>query len=63
MLVRPRYLRRYRQIAGILADYGFGAFLAQLGLSERLNLPQAVPQSEVARRNRNFLTPAGAPGD
>ena len=40
MLVRPRYLRRYRQIAGILADYGFGAFLAQLGLSERLNLPR-----------------------
>lgn len=40
MLVRPRYLRRYRQIAEILADYGFGAFLAQLGFSERLNLPR-----------------------
>lgn len=40
MFVRPRYLRRYRQIAEILADYGFGAFLAQLGFSERLNLPR-----------------------
>jgi ubiquinone biosynthesis protein len=41
MLLRPRYLRRYRQIAGILVDYGFGAALAQLGLSEQLNLPRA----------------------
>ena len=40
MLIRPRYLRRYRQIVEILADYGFGAVLAQMGLSERLNIPR-----------------------
>ncbi len=40
MLIRPRYLRRYRQIVEILADYGFGAFLAQMGMSERLNIPR-----------------------
>ena len=40
MLLKPRYLRRYRQIGEILADYGFGAALAQLGLSDRLNLPR-----------------------
>jgi ubiquinone biosynthesis protein len=40
MLIRPRYLRRYRQIVEILADYGFGAFLAQMGLSDRLNIPR-----------------------
>ncbi len=40
MLIRPRYLRRYRQIVEILADYGFGAFLAQMRLSDRLNIPR-----------------------
>ncbi len=40
MLIRPRYLRRYRQIVEILADYGFGAILAQMGLSDRLNIPR-----------------------
>ena len=40
MLIRPRYLRRYRQIVEILADYGFGAVLAQMGLSDRLNIPR-----------------------
>jgi ubiquinone biosynthesis protein len=40
MLIRPRYLRRYRQIVEILADYGFGAVLAQMGLSDRLNVPR-----------------------
>jgi len=40
MLIRPRYLRRYRQIVEILADYGFGAFLAQMGMSDRLNIPR-----------------------
>jgi ubiquinone biosynthesis protein len=47
MLVRPRYLRRYRQIAEILADYGFGAFLAQLGFSERLNLPRRIRRRKL----------------
>ncbi len=42
MRLRPRHLRRYRQIVEILADYGFGAFLRQLGISERLNLPRRV---------------------
>jgi len=40
MLIRPRYLRRYRQIVEILADYGFGAVLAQMRLSDRLNIPR-----------------------
>ena len=40
MLIRPRYLRRYRQIVEILADYGFGAFLAQMGMSDRFNIPR-----------------------
>jgi len=40
MLIRPRYFRRYRQIVEILADYGFGAFLAQMGMSDRLNIPR-----------------------
>jgi ubiquinone biosynthesis protein len=48
MLLRPRYLRRYRQIAEILADYGFGAALAQFGLSERLNLPRAWRRKKAA---------------
>jgi len=42
MRLRPRHLRRYRQIVEILADYGFGAVLRQLGISERLNLPRRV---------------------
>lgn len=40
MLIRPRYIRRYRQVVEILADYGFGAFLAQMGMSDRLNIPR-----------------------
>ena len=40
MLIRPRYFRRYRQIVEILADYGFGAFLAQMGMSDRFNIPR-----------------------
>jgi ubiquinone biosynthesis protein len=42
MHLRPRHLRRYREIAEILADRGFGAILTQLGLSERLNLPRRI---------------------
>lgn len=42
MFLRPRHIRRYREIAEILADYGFGAILTQLGLSEHLNLPRRI---------------------
>lgn len=42
MHLGPRHLRRYRQITGILVDYGFGAVLAQLGISERLNIPRRL---------------------
>ena len=48
MHLRPRHLRRYRQIAEILADHGFGAFLTQIGLSERLNLPRWVIRRKPA---------------
>ena len=47
MLIRPRYLRRYRQIVEILADYGFGAFLAQMGLSDRLNIPRRWRRRDI----------------
>ena len=42
MRFRPRHITRYRQIAEILIDYGFGAFLAQIGLSDRLNIPRRL---------------------
>jgi ubiquinone biosynthesis protein len=42
MFLRPRHLRRYREIAEILADHGFGAILGQLGLGEHLNLPRRI---------------------
>ena len=42
MHLGPRHLRRYRQITGILVDYGFGAALAQLGISDRLNIPRRL---------------------
>ena len=58
MLIRPRYLRRYRQIVEILADYGFGAVLAQIGMSERLNIPRrwrrrrVIPGDEMTNARR-----------
>jgi ubiquinone biosynthesis protein len=42
MRFRPRHISRYRQIAEVLVDYGFGAFLAQIGLSDRLNIPRRL---------------------
>ncbi|MGW8225313.1 MAG: ABC1 kinase family protein [Anaerolineales bacterium] len=48
MLIRPRYLRRYRQIVEILADYGFGAILAQMGLSDRFNIPRRWRRRRIA---------------
>ena len=67
MLIRPRYLRRYRQIVEILADYGFGAFLAQMGMSERFNVPRwwrrrrTIPGDEMTnpRRLRRALEDLG----
>ncbi len=67
MLIRPRYLRRYRQIVEILADYGFGAFLAQMGMSERFNIPRwwrrrrTIPGDEMTnpRRLRRALEDLG----
>lgn len=47
MPIMPRHLRRYRQIVEILADYGFGAFLKQLGLTERLNLPRRFRRRKI----------------
>ncbi len=49
MRLRPRHIRRYRQIAEILADYGFGAVLSQMGLSDRLNLPRRVLRRKPTR--------------
>jgi ubiquinone biosynthesis protein len=67
MLIRPRYLRRYRQIVEILADYGFGAILAQMGISDRFNIPRRwrrrkdIPGYEMtnARRLRLALEDLG----
>ena len=58
MLIRPRYFRRYRQIVEILADYGFGAFLAQMGISDRLNVPRlwrrrkTIPNGDMTNARR-----------
>ena len=48
MLIRPRYLRRYRRIVEILADYGFGAILAQMGMSDRFNIPRRWRRRQIA---------------
>jgi len=36
--LRPRHLRRYRQITEVLTRHGFGAIVTQLGLRQKLNL-------------------------
>ena len=51
MRLRPRHLRRYRKIAEILADHGFGALLTQLGISERLNLPRRLIRRQPVPEN------------
>ena len=51
MLLRPRHFRRYREIAEVLADHGFGAILVQLGIRERLNTGRGA-----------IAAPAPAPG-
>jgi ubiquinone biosynthesis protein len=42
MLFRPRYLRRYRRIAEVMARHGFGAIVTQLGLGGALDLPSRI---------------------
>lgn len=67
MRLRPRHLRRYRDIAEILADHGFGTVLTQLGLSDRLNLPRRIlrrtpsigDELSVARRLRLTIEDLG----
>jgi ubiquinone biosynthesis protein len=46
MALRPRHLRRYGQIAEVFTRHGFGAIVAQLGLSRYLNLPQRLMNRE-----------------
>ncbi len=46
MALRPRHLRRYGQIAEVFTRHGFGAIVAQLGLSRYLNLPQRLMSRE-----------------
>ena len=38
LLLRPRQLNRYRQIAEVMARHGFGAVIAELGLEEVVHL-------------------------
>jgi len=40
MQLMPRHIKRYREIISILVDYGFGAALTQIGVSDRLNIPR-----------------------
>jgi ubiquinone biosynthesis protein len=42
MLLTPRHLGRYRQIAEIMVSHGFGFLLAQLDLEPRLNIPRRL---------------------
>lgn len=42
MPLRPRHLRRYRQIAEVLVRHGFGAIVAQLDLDRHLDLPRRL---------------------
>jgi ubiquinone biosynthesis protein len=46
MALRPRHLRRYGQIAEVFTRHGFGAIVAQLGLTRYLNLPQRLVSRE-----------------
>jgi len=46
MPLRPRHLRRYGQIAEVFTRHGFGAIVAQLGLSRYLGLPQRLLSRE-----------------
>ncbi len=54
--LRPRHLRRYRQIVEALTRHGFGAIVAQLGLGPKLNIPRRLLLQKPALDKE--LTPA-----
>ena len=50
---RPRYLKRYRDIADVLVRHGFGALVAQLGLDQTLDFRQRLappPEQPLTRK-------------
>ncbi|HET6444408.1 MAG TPA: AarF/ABC1/UbiB kinase family protein [candidate division Zixibacteria bacterium] len=54
LLLRPRQLNRYRQIAEVMARHGFGAIIAELGLESTISLPLRILRRErgpVTRRS------------
>ncbi len=40
--LRPRYIARYREIAGVFARQGFGAVFTQLGVDRTLDIPRRL---------------------
>lgn len=40
--LRPRYIARYREIAGVFARHGFGAVFTQLGIDRTLDIPRRL---------------------
>jgi ubiquinone biosynthesis protein len=54
--LRPRHLRRYRQIAEVLTRHGFGALVTQLGLGQQLDLPRRLLRQKPPEYGQ--LTPA-----
>jgi ubiquinone biosynthesis protein len=43
--LRPRYIARYREIAGVFARQGFGAIFTQLGIDRTLDVPRRLLRS------------------
>jgi ubiquinone biosynthesis protein len=43
--LRPRYIARYREIAGVFARQGFGAIFTQLGIDRTLDVPRRLFRS------------------
>lgn len=56
MALRPRHIRRYRQITEVLTRHGFGAIVAQLGLQSYLDLPNRLLRRKSVKVNHK--TPA-----
>jgi ubiquinone biosynthesis protein len=56
MALRPRHLRRYRQIAEVLTKHGFGAIVHQLGLDHYLDLPDRLLRRKPSEKET--ITPA-----
>jgi len=56
MALRPRHLRRYRQIAEVLTKHGFGAIVHQLGLGHYLDLPDRILHRQPSEKEE--ITPA-----